>query len=401
MAQQARLLAAAQYPVTIIAGRGSQSALPPGVALQLIPELDSEYAENQAIARALEKGEFGQFEAYQQQIEHQLTDALINSDIVVAHNVFNTHFNLSLTAALHRLLERGALKNFIAWCHDISRYVNPDSGFSQRTGFPWDLLRTHRSDVTYVTVSARRRQALAKTLGCSPSQIQHIPNGLEPATLLGLSEIGLHFAATFGLFKADLVVLMPIRITKIKNIELALKVTAALKTLKLNPRLIVSGPPDPHAADIGQYFDDLRALRHSLNIDQEAIFIYEGTSQYPSPLEISAPIVAELYRLCDVVMLPSLREGFGIPVLEAGLLDKPIFTSAVPAVDEVGEKNVYLIQPDESPESVAARLCDWAKADVTHQLRRRVRQNYLWSAIFAEQIEPLITSLHRHGRQNA
>ena len=127
---------------------------------------------------------------------------------------------------------------------------------------------------------------------------------------------------------------------------------------------------------------------------EDAIFVYEGTSGLPRPQILDFSEVAELYRLCDLVLMPSHREGFGMPVLESGLVGKPVFVSeTVPIVNEIGETLVHRIEKGESPEAVANRILELARLETICNLRRCVRQTYTWPAIFAQSIEPLIQSL--------
>lgn len=392
----------AGYPVTILTGRGGDAAALACANVVVIPELDSEHPENQSIARALDEGRWTRphaFEAFQARIENLLAPRLVGADILIVHNVLNFHFNLPLTAALHRMLDRGDVPPLIAWCHDVSRYVALSSGVTARWGFPWDLLRTYRPEIRYVAVSSSRRRLLAETLGVAAEQVRVIPNGVAPERLLALSELGQHVAQELKLDDADLILLMPIRITRAKNIEYALRVTAALKREGLEPRLIVTGPPDPHAPDRQSYFEQLLALRRDLELESEAAFLYAGVPGVPGPLAIEPAMVAELYRLTDVVFMPSHREGFGLPVLEAAMFGKVVFATEVPAVDEVGAETVYTIAPDESAAHVAARMIEWAEQNVEQRLRRRVRQEYTWQAIFERAIEPLLLECVRAAKE--
>jgi mannosylglucosylglycerate synthase len=307
-----------------------------------------------------------------------------DADVLIVHNVLNYHFNLPLTAALYHLLDRRAVPRMIAWCHDISRYVNLSSGAVSRTGFPWGLLRTPREEITYVAVSSRRQRMLAATLGCPPGQIRVIPNGVAPEDLWGLDDFGQRILKDFDLLNRDVNLLMPVRITRAKNIEFALRVTAALKASGFEPLLLITGPPDPHVPASPAYADELCALRRELGLDCEVAFLYET---HPS-LTISS--VAELYRMADVIFLPSHREGFGLPVLEAGLIGKPIFASDVPALDEVGTNSIYRIAPNDTPNLVVGRIARFTQEDSSYQLSRRVRKHFTWQAIFARTIEPLM-----------
>jgi glycosyltransferase involved in cell wall biosynthesis len=384
--QHTRLLAEAAYRVTLVAGRGE-----PAPDVVIIPELDSEHPENLRIARSLQEGIVPpEFNVLQAKIENSLAPIVSASDLLIVHNVLHHHFNLPLTAALHHLVEQGVTRRVIAWCHDISRYVNPASGAKLRYGFPWDLLRTYRPDVHYVTVSAQRQRSLADILKCPQNAIRIIPNGVDPSLLLGLSKLGQHLVDEFRLLQADVIILMPIRITRAKNIEFGLRVTAALKAAGVWPKLVVTGPPDPHSPDIQAYYHQLLTLRHEFDLDAQVVFVYEGTSQRPRPLDLSAADVAELYRVCDLVLMPSHREGFGIPVLEGGLVGRPVFATAIPVLEDIGAESVHVIGQDEPPAQVAARIKWWMRDNPAYRLRRRVRQDYCWHTIFARSIQPLI-----------
>lgn len=390
IADHTRLLLEAGYPVNIVVGRGGQDPALAGATLHVIPELDSEHPENLRIANALDEGKLlPDFTAFQHRIEQRLMPVLAETDILVGHNVFNFHFNLPLTAALYALVDRGGPRA-IAWCHDISRYVNPTSGEPLRYGFPWDLLRTCHPGLTYVAVSARRQQSLAGILGCSPDQIHVIPNGVTPGLLLGLSDWGEQVVRELGLLGADLIILMPVRVTRAKNIELGLQVTAAVKALGLFPRLLVTGPPDPHAPEGQAYFQELLELRRALGLEQEAFFLHQGISTPPAPINVDPARVAELYRICDVVFMPSHREGFGLPILEGALVGRAVFTTDIPAVEEIGLEFFLPIGADELPEAIAARIYAWAEQDPIQRARRRVRSDYTWPIIFAREIEPLL-----------
>lgn len=399
IAEHARLLTGAGYPIAIVAGRGGAAGLPKEAAVDIIPEIDSEHPQNAEIAAALDEGSVPvEFSRLQSRIVSALANIIREGDVVVAHNVLTTHFNLPLTAAVHDLAGRGAIRRLVVWAHDVSRYVNPNSEAVLRFGFPWDLLRTKRAEFVYVAVSSRRQHTLAEVLNCAADQIRVVPNGVDPAGLLGLSDLGRHLVEEHGLLVADLVMLMPVRVTRAKNIEFALRVAASLKSAGAAARLVVTGPPDPHSPDAQAYYAGLKALRGALQLSQDAVFIYDGTARCPAPLLLDPSTVAELYRTSDLVLTPSHREGFGMPILEAALVGRPVFTTHAPVVDDLPEEDVvHLIRPDETPQAVASRILAWASRDSAHRLRRLTRKNYTWPAIFANAVEPLIENLTGRG----
>jgi glycosyltransferase involved in cell wall biosynthesis len=389
--EQARLFSERGHAVMVVAGRGGAPAETDRIETVVIPALDSESDRNRTVRQALDSGMVPpDFREIQAQIEQALRPVLAGDRFVLAHNVLNYHFNLPLTAALHHLLDEGTIRHMIAWCHDVSRYVNPTSGAPLRYGFPWDLLRTWRPQLKYVAVSRQRQCVLSHVLGCPQEQIRVIPNGIDLHDFAGLGDVAAQLVEEFELLQADLVLLMPIRITRAKNIQRALDIIACLRDMGTQVRLVVTGPPDPHALDGKAYFDGLVALRHKLGLDREVCFLWEGLAGMSAPLVVGPAVVQELYRVCDLVLLTSDREGFGLPVLEAGWTDRPIFTTEVPALEEFEPSSVFSIGRGELAAQVAQRILDWADQDTSHRLRRQVRRKYGWPTIFQRHVEPLL-----------
>jgi glycosyltransferase involved in cell wall biosynthesis len=380
----------AGYPVTVIAGRGEEAALPSGADFVWIPEMDSQHPQVAQTSSRLAKGEVPPaFDQMVNQLIGVLAPTLSHFDTVMVHNLFTKHFNLPLTAALHHLLDAGQLGRCIAWCHDFT-WTSPHSRSKVHPGHPWDLLRTWCLDVTYVTVSGRRQRALAALLGCPPEQIRVIYNGVNPEVLLGLSAEGYALVSRLGLLESDLILLMPVRVTQAKNIEYALQVVAALKACGCRPKLILTGPPDPHDPESMAYFQSLQALREQLGVAEEMRFVFESGPDPHQPFIIDERVVGDLFRVSDVMFMPSHREGFGMPVLEAGLAGVPVVCTNVPAAEEIGGADVILLDADEEPAHVAEQILAWAAGNPVHRLRRRVRQNHTWREIFRRDIEPML-----------
>lgn len=63
----------------------------------------------------------------------------------------------------------------------------------------------------------------------------------------------------------------------------------------------------------------------------------------------------QLYQLAELFLYPSLRESFGIPILEAMACGIPVITSNTSAMPEVAGSGALLIDPTQ-PESIAAMI---------------------------------------------
>jgi glycosyltransferase involved in cell wall biosynthesis len=381
--------AQAGYPVTVFAGRGEETALPPGARFVRIPELDSQHPRVTELSSHLEQGEVPpDFEDMVDHLIGVLRPRLSRFHTVIVHNVLTMHFNLPMTAALYRLLNAGQLGHCIAWCHDFTWTGRSVS--KVHPGYPWDLLRTYRPDMTYVVVSERRQKILATLLGCAPEQIHVVYNGVKPEALLGLSPEGQALITRLELLDSDLVLLMPVRVTRAKNIEYALHVVGALKGRGCRAKLVLTGPPDPHNSDSLAYFEGLQALSKQLGVEADMRFVFESGPDPGQPFFIDERLVGDLYRVSDVMFMPSHREGFGMPVLEAGLVGLPVVSTDIPAAREIGGEDVTIFDAAMDPDQMAERLVMWAEGNPIHRMRHRVRQCYTWSAIFERDIKPLL-----------
>jgi mannosylglucosylglycerate synthase len=286
-------------------------------------------------------------------------------------------------------LDRGGIRHCIAWCHDLS-WTSPNSKSKVHPGYPWDFLRTYRPDVTYVTVSQARQNELEYLFQCPPENIRVIYNGVDPAGLLDLPGKVSSLAEQLNLWGSDMILLMPVRVTQAKNIEYAEKIIAALNWRGFRPQLIVTGPPDPHDPENMRYYQSLLELRRRLQVEQEVCFVYEQGTEPGKHFLLTNTELGGLYRVSDAVLMPSHREGFGIPVLEAGLAGIPVIATHIPAADEIGNKDILMFSTDAKPAETADSILKFLENSPIFRLRRRIRQNYTWKAIFTRDILPLL-----------
>ncbi len=389
IAAHTELLIRAGLPAAVIAGRGDAASLPAGAEFICVPMMDSQHPEITRAASLLNSGKLPEnFEELSGRLTEELAPIVSRFDALIVHNVLTKHFNLPLTAALHRLLDAGAARRIIAWCHDLS-WTSPGSRSLVHPGFPWELLKTPRPRITYVAISQQRREEIHASFGIPREQIQVVYNGVDARSLLGLSEEGLALSERLGLWEAELILLMPVRVTRAKNIEFGLELARAFKHRGRSCRLVLSGPPDPHDQASLEYYTELRGRRARLGVETEFRFVYESGCDPSQPYRIPAETVGELYRLADAVFMPSHREGFGLPVLEAGLAGVPVICTEVPAAREIAPDDVLFFKPDTPPEDLAGRILDWLESQPAGRMRRRVRRQYTWAGVFKNQILPL------------
>ncbi len=79
-----------------------------------------------------------------------------------------------------------------------------------------------------------------------------------------------------------------------------------------------------------------------------------------------------------------------MPILEAGLAGIPVISTQIPAAEEIGNDEILSISTDSSPADVAALIMRFVENNPVYRLRKRIRQNYTWKAIFNRDILPLL-----------
>ena len=263
------------YSVTVIAGSGSQAALPQGCGFIHLPLLDSQHAEVLKVIADLEKGQVTEeYRRLRERIKAGLAQHLPHFEHLIVHNVFSKHFNLALTDALYELLDEGLIPHCVAWCHDFS-WASARSLPVLHDGLPWNLLRQYRPEMDYVVVSEKRRQSMADIFQMPSEKIKVIYNGFDTDVLLGISPKSRKLINKLNLEEAELLLLMPVRVTQAKNIEFALRVLWELRQKGSQAQIVLTGPPDPHDPDNFAYFKSLKELRKELGLQTAFHFAYD------------------------------------------------------------------------------------------------------------------------------
>jgi glycosyltransferase involved in cell wall biosynthesis len=386
---QARLMAAAGHSVRIIAARGEPFSESVGfVRLPLVDSLDREIL---AVKEELDRGRVPPaFERLASDLMSQIRSAASGMDVLIAHNVCSLNKNLCLTEALHRLYREPGFPRLILWHHDLA-WTTPRYAAELHGGMPWELLRTDWPGAVQVAVSALRWNELAGLLHVPAERILVIPNGVAVEEFLKLEDRTIGLGKTLGLFEAAPLLLLPVRITPRKNLELALRVLARLRDTFPNAMLVVTGPIGAHNPDNVKYFRDLLVLRGQLGLNPAAHFLAELDDAY-----LPDSVIADFYRLADALFLPSREEGFGIPVVESALSRRPVFCSDLPSLRELGGESVSYFRPDDDPQAIAALVAGRLQKDPVFRLASEVRRKYSWDGIYRERIAPLLESVVRN-----
>lgn len=375
-------LARAGCAVRVLAGAGQ--SFDPRVEMRIVPELGSRHPDVLSVKQQLDQGQVtSDFVALRDKLAALLSDELAGVDTLIAHNILTLHKNLALTAALYKFKQSDRL-TILAWHHDLA-WEDLHYRDEMHDGYPWNLLRTPWPGVRHVTVSNAQQTRLAALYNLPPECITVVPPGVDPARFFRWTDTTRQLVNTLALLESDLILLLPARMTRRKNIEMALRILAALRhATAQDARLVVTGPPGPHNPANAAYTQSLLDLRRELGIENAAHFLYElGVTPDDDTM-------ADLYQLADALLFPSASEGFGIPVLEAGLARLPAFCSEIQPFQETGQGDVSYFSLNATPTEAATLIQRSLQANPHAALRRRVLNTYTWEKIVKGKILPLL-----------
>ncbi len=195
--------------------------------------------------------------------------------------------------------------------HDIAPAIS--GGFLKRNIIKYFWFKIPVKKVKYVTViSEFTKKQVIKYLKIPDNKIHIIPNCISPE---------LKYSPKSELSEKP--ILLQIGTKTNKNIPNLIK---AIKDIDC--KLII----------IGKLRSEQSALLEEYRID------YENCSN------LSYAEIIEHYKKCDIVTFASTYEGFGVPILEANAIGRPIITSNISPMREVADNSAILVNPYEIDE---------------------------------------------------
>ena len=165
-----------------------------------------------------------------------------------------------------------------------------------------------------VSVSEFHRSWAIELGMCSPSRIVAIPNGI--ADVVKTPNVKLvDLRRQLGVRCNDLLILSTARLAPDKGLEYLIEAAAAIPPMGRRVQIIIAGD--------GPARDGLEQLAAKLGVTDRVTFI--GFRED----------IGDLLAACDLVVLPSLREGLSIALLEAMAAGKPIIATSIGSQREV------------------------------------------------------------------
>ncbi len=397
MKDQARLFRLFNYKVEIVAGVAKQFRK--DIPVHIIKRITPNHPVVLSIRKELEKGIVSpSFYRLEKTLYLSLKKYIITHDIhvVLLHNLFTRYYNLALTSAITRIMKELPQVKFAAWVHDMVFYDDPYVHLDKKLAdvYPWSLLIHPIPGLTYVCVSEFLKHNLLSAFGREqPKLVTVIPNVHDIPKFLGLSPIMRKFYEEIGGLGSDLIACIPVRAVPRKNLELAIRIARAMVDRGVNFKLVMTANVDYKRVENQHYYEELKRMVVNLNLTRHVFFLEEYFEKYKVGSIVPPVPIPELYLISDFLLMTSRLEGFGLPLLEAGLMRCPIFASDIAPFREIGTTNINYFSLDANPVKIADFILKKMETMPQAYFYRKVIKNYSLHTTFRTTIVPLIEKL--------
>ncbi|MFC1966129.1 glycosyltransferase [Chloroflexota bacterium] len=217
-----------------------------------------------------------------------------------------------------------------------------------------------------------------RSMGVGDSKIEIIPHGIDLSEYDDLPARG-EFRRKYNLDNDQRIILYLGRIHKVKGLDLLIKAfVSAAKTLN-DAKLVIAGPDDGHLGVLKGLVKELRI---------------EGKVLFTGPLYEREKL--EAYVDCDVYVLPSVYEIFGITVLEAYACGTPVIVTDRCGIADVVNAQAGLVveyDKDQLRDAILHMLSnDALRREFGEKGKILVRDKFNWGKI-TEQVESVYSGV--------
>jgi glycosyltransferase involved in cell wall biosynthesis len=306
------------------------------------------------------------YKKLQKEVNFDLLHANVTSDLSLARNVVK----IPRVVTIHHLAKTTfktvdtSQAQMLKGLQDETNIVS----WLEKKLVDFDKIVAERAD-KIIAVSKFTKTTLTSAYNISDSKIQVIYNGIYPQQY-HCTEAEIEETKKNYNIENEPTILYVGRLEPRKGLVYLLKAFAILSK-ETTCRLIISG---------GGNSASLKELAGTLGIKEKVIF----TGQ------VDDATLKRLYNACDVFVLSSLLEGFGLTILEAMAAGKPVVATNVGGIPEIMKDNIHgKLVEKRNPEQLSEALRFYvenpktAKKTGEHN-RKYVTENFSWTKTASE-----------------
>lgn len=245
-----------------------------------------------------------------------------------------------------------------------------------------------------IATSGKVKEGLL-SIGVSENKLFLVPNGAETQKFQQDSTKAKEVREKFRL-EGNAIILYVGRIVKYKGLDYL--VDSASRIVQKHPdvKFVVVGPVSYYSANVlTPYYQKLKR-----KIDKRQLsnyFLFTGA--------VDEEDLIGFYSACDLLVLPSLSEGFGMVLVEAMSCGKPVIGSRIDGIVDVinhGEDG-YLVSPAR-PEEIASKVNHLLERPVERKrmgrtARKHVEEMFDWNILAPRIIEIYRDAIRENGKE--
>ena len=223
-------------------------------------------------------------------------------------------------------------KSVVVTCHDLVQYVYPEI-LKNQSRFPALSMAVWQHSVRgiaaadgAIAISSNTAQDVTKWLNVEPAKVSVVLNGVDPSFRVLEPQIVAEWREKHIRSPEEICLLNVGSNHQRKNIETVLKVVKQLADRDVSIRLWKIGE---------QFTNEQQQFIEANNLAEHITFLGK-----PNHEELVL-----LYNAADILLAPSLYEGFGLTILEAMGCGTPTITSNVSSLPEVAGNAAVLVEP--------------------------------------------------------
>jgi glycosyltransferase involved in cell wall biosynthesis len=137
--------------------------------------------------------------------------------------------------------------------------------------------------------------------------------------------------------------------------------------------------------------------------DKQVLLLEKFQLKYSSVFHISDDELSKEYQNADILLFPSLYEGFGLPVIEGFCAGKPVITSNISPMKEIANDAAFLVDPHSISSirnAVIVAINDTTLRESKIEKGKLIARLYKSKNIFT-QYEQLWKQVHESTRESA
>lgn len=336
----------------------------------------------------------------------QMKEILPEDAIVITHDlIFLPDYTIYNLAARRLANERPHTR----WLHWVHSATNPRQVAAERAMFGDRFVAALESKFPNSIIcypNANDTYRVAANFGFEEGDVVEVPHSTDPTQ--GMHPLVQRLYDEKGLGNADVLMVLPVRLDRGKNVEMNIRLIAGARQVGIRPHLVVCDFQST-GGDKVVYRNELKSLARDLGVEDCVTFISEFEEL--ATMEIDHDIILDLFSLSNVFMLASKSETYSLIAQEAMMRGnfcilnydfpafrqiygkKAIYRGFGANVDSNGLNGETIRQWSDSDQyfrDLAKELKYWIENDKVIAAKTWVRTRRNPDYVFREYVEPLI-----------